>query len=440
MSSEIAIRVRGLSKCYSMFDRPEDRLKQMLSLGRRKYCREFWAVRDVDLDAYRGETVGIVGRNGSGKSTLLQILCGTLSPTSGSVEINGRVAALLELGAGFNPEFTGHENVYMNGSILGLRKEEIEARFDEIAAFADIGDFIDQPVKTYSSGMYVRLAFAVSACVDPDVLIVDEALAVGDVKFQAKCFRRFEELVARGTTILLVTHSTEQIVRHCDKAILLESGRIHMEGAPKDVANRYLDLLFGVNRTQQTLSNGEDDSSTKFVIEDVMPNEDGFEKRAGYNPHEYRWGNREAEIIDFMVTTDGKNHISHIPSSVRTLVVMWVRVVKALSMPIYGLMIKTPDGITVYGCNSRDYSEGPMVEPVESGDVVRVVFHLDQRLGAGDYLISLGVAEERFGEIVPLDRRFDAVHVTVSNSMSRAFGVAEFNMWIEVSSSDGRSR
>ena len=270
LDSDVAIRVSGLSKCFQLYDSPGHLLKQLLMgrlarlVGRTppQYFREFWALKGLDFTVRRGETVGIVGRNGAGKSTLLQILCGTLTPTAGQVDIRGRVAALLELGAGFNPEFSGRENVYLNGAILGISREEISRRFADIEAFADIGEFIDRPVKSYSSGMYVRLAFAVSACVEPDVLIVDEALAVGDAKFQAKCFRRFEELVSRGTTILLVTHSTEQITRHCDRAILLEGGVVHQEGPPKDVANTYLDLLFGVQRkVEDTKKAGKGDDA-----------------------------------------------------------------------------------------------------------------------------------------------------------------------------------
>src|SRR5439155_24116074 len=231
-SEEIAVRVSDLSKCYHIYDRPPDRLKQsvlpklqrLIRKPPRQYYREFWALKDVSFEVKKGESVGIIGRNGSGKSTLLQLICGTLSPTSGSVETNGRVAALLELGAGFNPEFTGRENVYMNGAVLGLSQEEIDARFDDIAAFADIGDFIDQPVKTYSSGMYVRLAFAVSINVDPKILVVDEALAVGDELFQRKCYSRIENIKDSGATILLVTHSATPVAQMCAQALLLDRG------------------------------------------------------------------------------------------------------------------------------------------------------------------------------------------------------------------------
>jgi lipopolysaccharide transport system ATP-binding protein len=232
--AEYAIRVAGVSKYFPIYDKPRDRLKQMVMprlfrlLGRapRRYHREFHALNAVSFDIRRGETVGIIGRNGAGKSTLLQIIGGTLSPSAGSVETRGRIAALLELGAGFNPEFTGRENVFMNGAILGLSREEVARRFDEIAAFADIGEFIEQPVKSYSSGMYVRLAFAVQACVDPDILIVDEALSVGDIGFQYKCFQRMEALKKQGVTILMVTHSTGSILEYADRCIVLDAGSI----------------------------------------------------------------------------------------------------------------------------------------------------------------------------------------------------------------------
>ena len=244
MSSEVAIRARGVSKCYAIFKRPEDRLKQMLSFGRRKYYREFWAVRNIDLDVHRGETIGIVGRNGSGKSTLLQIICGTLAPTAGELTVNGRIAALLELGAGFSPEFTGRENVFMNASILGLAREEIERRYDSIAAFADIGSFVDQPVKTYSSGMSARLAFAVAINVDPDILVVDEALSVGDEAFQRKCFARIAQIKERGGTILFVSHSAGTVVELCDRAVLIDSGERLLTCVPKRVIALYQKLIY----------------------------------------------------------------------------------------------------------------------------------------------------------------------------------------------------
>lgn len=247
MSSDIAIKVENLSKCYQIYDQPRDRLKQFVlpRLQRltaqqpKQYFREFWALKDVSFDVKKGETVGIIGRNGSGKSTLLQMICGTLTPTSGSVQTNGRVAALLELGSGFNPEFSGRENVFMNASILGLTKDEIDARFDAIASFADIGDFIEQPVKTYSSGMYARLAFSIAINVDPEILIVDEILAVGDAAFQRRCLAKFYDIRERGCTVLFVSHDQYQVKSVCQRALYLESGHQKMFGPAGSIIDAY---------------------------------------------------------------------------------------------------------------------------------------------------------------------------------------------------------
>ena len=252
MSCEFSIKVENLSKCYQIYDQPHDRLKQFVlprlnavtGFGQKKYYREFWSLKDVSLDIKKGETVGIIGRNGSGKSTLLQIICGTLSPTSGNVTSHGRIAALLELGAGFNPEFTGRENIYMNASILGLTKQEIEARFEEFVAFADIGDFIEQPIKTYSSGMYARLAFSIAINVDPDILIVDEALAVGDVRFVAKCMRRIKDIQALGTSVLFVSHDVGAVRTLCERAVWLDKGRLVEQGDVFPVTGRFTEFMF----------------------------------------------------------------------------------------------------------------------------------------------------------------------------------------------------
>lgn len=245
--TEIAIRVQNLSKCYQIYEAPGDRLKQfvvprlqrLIGLSPKQYFREFWALRDISFEVKKGETVGIIGRNGSGKSTLLQIICGTQSASSGSVKVNGRVAALLELGAGFNPEFTGRENVYMNASILGLSQEEIDTRFDDIAAFADIGEFIEQPVKTYSSGMYVRLAFAVSVHTNPDILVVDEALSVGDFVFQNRCMQKIQSLKQAGTSILFVSHDLSMVQIICDRVIWVKHGSIQGMGDSGVVCQNY---------------------------------------------------------------------------------------------------------------------------------------------------------------------------------------------------------
>jgi lipopolysaccharide transport system ATP-binding protein len=277
MSSDIAIKVDNLSKCYQIYDNPRDRLLQgvMPRLQRlagwqpKQYCREFWALRDVSFDVKKGETIGIIGQNGSGKSTLLQMICGTLTPTSGSIQTKGRVAALLELGAGFNPDFTGRENVYMNASILGLTKEEIDTRFDDIAAFADIGAFIDQPVKMYSSGMYVRLAFSVQIMVDPEILIIDEALAVGDARFQLKCFQRLANLKQKGTTIVLVTHSIEQIRTFCESGLVLNGGHPIYYGDSKTAAVKYYQIIFPEENGSSSVLIDNDEEEQKYILNNV---------------------------------------------------------------------------------------------------------------------------------------------------------------------------
>ncbi|POA88802.1 ABC transporter ATP-binding protein [Pseudomonas protegens] len=240
MCSELAIKAQGLGKCYPIYDQPRDRLLQLLLPHGKQRYREFWALKDVALEVRKGETLGIIGRNGSGKSTLLQLICGTSTASTGSVTSHGRIAALLELGSGFNPEFSGRENVYLNGAVLGLKRAEIEARFDEITAFANIGEFIDQPTRTYSSGMLVRLAFAVSVCVEPDILIVDEALAVGDASFQFKCLERLERLTRQGMTLLFVSHDMSMVKRFCNRALYLRDGEIRASGAPEAMAELYL--------------------------------------------------------------------------------------------------------------------------------------------------------------------------------------------------------
>ena len=312
MSSDVAIKVENLSKCYQIYERPQDRLKQAIypRLQRfvknqpKQYYREFWALKDISFEVNKGETVGIIGQNGSGKSTLLQIICGTLNPTSGSMHTNGRIAALLELGSGFNPEFTGRENVYMNSAILGLSQSEIESRLDDILGFADIGDFVDQPVKTYSSGMFVRLAFAVNILSDPEIMVVDEALAVGDMRFQAKCITALKRIQENGATILFVSHDIGSVKSLCSRGIYLQNGQLKAIGRSGEIAERYIRDMREEISTGFKNINPEDekrsaDKLTKPTSADIkskgkftLAEEDQFARRI----NDYRYGSGEVKV------------------------------------------------------------------------------------------------------------------------------------------------
>jgi lipopolysaccharide transport system ATP-binding protein len=441
----IAISVQDVSKKYHIYAKPVDRLKEYLTLGRKSFHQEFWALRHVSFTVRKGEVLGIIGRNGSGKSTLLQVVCGILSQTSGDVATSGRVSALLTLGAGFNPEFTGRDNVFTYGQIIGLRSEEIEERFQEIADFADIGDFIDQPVRIYSSGMYMRLAFAAAISVDPDILVVDEALAVGDAKFQAKCFRKFEEFQRRNKTILLVTHSTDHLARHCNRAMLLHDGAKISEGEPLKISNEYGNLLFGSTTTSAPMNIKETGSGKgeggrvseehmgrveveHFIKEPLR--QEGFTSRKSYNRYEFRWGDRSAEIVDYLVLCG--EECDPVQCDVFSDFKLYLKVTfhRQVDHPIYGLTIKTVDGVIVCGNNSRDWDNQDHFVAQQAGDGKIVCFSFQPKLVAGDYLLSVGVAEEKAGEVVALDRRYDAIHISFVNP-NRSFGLSDLGLKFE---------
>ncbi|MEA9563690.1 MULTISPECIES: ABC transporter ATP-binding protein [Xanthomonas] len=433
MSFDAVIDVDQVSKRYEIYAEPSDRFKQMavsalgrvFSLRERRYFKEFWALHGVSFQVQRGECVALIGRNGSGKSTLLQIIAGTVTPTTGSVSVNGRVAALLELGSGFNPEFSGLENVYLNASLLGLSRDEVEAKLDDILAFADIGEFVHQPVRTYSSGMTVRLAFAVQAQIDPDVLIVDEALAVGDARFQAKCFSRLKSLRERGTSILLVTHSTEQVVTHCDRAILIDQGQKLEDGAPRPVVNLYLDLLYGRQKSAAASASSQvmptssmqlDHQLAQFDSEFGEREETMFASRPLFNPYEHRWGDGKAELLDFALFSQGQAFPNSLPAGAEIELYLRYRCDADLIRPILGITLKTKEGLTVYGTNT----EMAAVEGVFKAEGKSGIAQCRMRLNcaAGDYFISVGLASrETNGEVVPHDRRYDAIHLCVESTL-----------------------
>ena len=427
MSFENAVELEEVSKSYRIFARPIDRLKHMFGGGT---FQDVAALRGVSFNVPAGGCLGILGRNGAGKSTLLQLITGILQPTSGRISINGRVSALLELGAGFNPEFTGRENVMLSGAIHGWTEEALRSKFGEIERFADIGPFIEQPVKTYSSGMMIRLAFAVAIHVDPDILIIDEALAVGDAKFQAKCFRKFEEFRERQKTIILVTHSPELVVRHCDSEVVLENGGLYFQGTPNDAVNEYLQLLFGTdvaqaqpaappeNQVEDFQSCGWHDFASSSAAHDRLC------ERPGYNRGEFRWGNGDVVISDCFVSTDRASYANHCFSSDELTIAFRASFRRDVACPIYGLTIKTPDGVTVYGINSRDVQPNTIFAPQRCGDTVIARFRLCPKLIAGNYLLSFGVAEQRGEDVVPLDRRYDVLHLYLTSG-ARSFGIAD---------------
>lgn len=388
MSSEVAISLRGVSKNFHIYARPLDRLKQSLFRGRRTYYSEVRALEEVNFEVRRGETVGIVGRNGSGKSTLLQCICGTLTPSRGEIAVHGRVAALLELGAGFNPEFSGRENVYVNAALLGMERREVEARFSGIAAFADIGDFLDRPVKTYSSGMFLRLAFAVMAHVRADILVIDEALAVGDVFFVQKCMRFLQEFRKTGT-ILFVSHDTSAVLALCERALWLKNGRVEAEGCAKSVCERYLAGIYG-NTAETSVKNETQQEVPETVVSDFSA-EDNPAAYAGLNVDQ-GFGEGGVELLQVSLRDESGRMLPSIQGGEMVRVVVRARALRAMSQPIVGFMCKDRLGQFLFGDNTWErYGEG---FPVDCGQVLEAVFAFRMPiLAPGDYSVAVAVAE-----------------------------------------------
>jgi len=406
MSSEIAIKVEKLSKCYQIYNQPNDRLKQSIYprlqrlFGRqpKQYFREFWALKDVSFEIKKGETVGIIGRNGCGKSTLLQMICGTLNPTGGNIQSIGRIAALLELGSGFNPEFSGRENVYMNATLLGLSSEQIHARFRDIIAFADIGDFIEQPVKTYSSGMMVRLAFAVIAHVDADILVIDEALAVGDAFFTQKCMRFLREFMQNGT-VLFVSHDTSAINNLCDRAIWIEQGALIQQGTPKDVSEAYLEAYY---EQQQGKS-----SSTKLKTRkpQITPSKDqrlNFINATNlrndlrifeFNPACASFGSRGAHIQNVALLDNEGTPLSWVVGGEQVSLLIHATTVVDLDSPVLGFFIKDRLGQNLFGENTYlAHKDAPVSCKAGVGITATFTFTMPI-LPSGDYTINVAIAD-----------------------------------------------
>ena len=399
--SDFAIQVKNVSKLYKLYDKNWDRVKDALGLSRAPKYREHYALHNLDFDVKRGETVGFIGTNGAGKSTILKIITGVLSPTEGEVIIDGRISALLELGAGFNQEYTGLENVYLNGTMIGFTKEEIDERLDDILNFADIGDFINQPVKTYSSGMFVRLAFAVAINIDPEILIVDEALSVGDVFFQNKCYRKFEEFKAQGKTIIFVSHDLSAISKYCDRVILLNKGHKMSEGDPKDMINLYKKLL--VNQVDD-----EGNELTKHnSVNDVALWKSNFE----LNPEVNEYGDGTAEIIDFAVLDENEMLTSSIEKGTRFEIRSKVRFAREVSDPIFTYTLKDIHGTAITGTNTM--YERVNIGDVKPGEIYVASFSQEMNLQGGEYLLSISCTGYDGGDFQAYHRLYDVLNITV---------------------------
>lgn len=388
---EVAVCVDQVTKVYKLYDRNRDRIKEALGLTRKKLHREHFALNGIDLKIYRGETVGIIGTNGSGKSTILKIITGVLNPTSGSVTVNGRISALLELGAGFNMEYTGMENIYLNGTMMGFSKEEIRKRIPEILEFADIGDFVNQPVKTYSSGMFVRLAFAVAINIDPEILIVDEALSVGDVFFQSKCYHKFEEFKEQGKTILFVSHDLSSIAKYCDRVILLDKGKKLGEGAPKQMIDDYKRVLVGQYEMNA-------DRAEESVV-------------AGENPELLEYGTRQAEITEYFITDETGKKSNAVIKGTEFSIHMKVAFYEDLEAPIFAFTIKNIKGTEITGTNTM--FEKAFLEPVKAGSKKEIVFTQKMSLQGGEYLLSLGLTGYEKDDFQVYHRLYDVLNLTV---------------------------
>jgi ABC-type polysaccharide/polyol phosphate transport system ATPase subunit len=389
-SKKNVIKVENLSKCYNIYNRPQDRFKQFIlprlqkTIGQtpKIYYKEFWALRDVSFEVQTGETIGIVGRNGSGKSTLLQMICGTLTPTYGSVETKGRIAALLELGSGFNPQFTGHENIYMNAAILGLTKKEIDAQYNDIVAFADIGDFINQPVKFYSSGMVVRLAFAVQAQISPDILVVDEALAVGDIRFQNKSIRKMEAIQKSGTTILFVSHDLQTISKFCDRVIWLDDGKIKQQGSTKDVLENFSSWMsYGMQSDQQKeklptkIANTENETLTLMTVKD----QDSF-------------GEKQALIIQAgFLNQEGRITTSLIQGEWVTFICKFVSKIDLNDIAI-GVLFKNRLNLDIMTFNSYMYDAPLKFVPANKTVTSYIKFKVP-KIRSQQYLVTIALSE-----------------------------------------------
>jgi teichoic acid transport system ATP-binding protein len=411
-----AIKVSHLTKVYKLYDKPIDRLKESLHPLKKQYHKDFYALNDVSFEIKKGETVGIIGKNGAGKSTLLKIITGVLTPSSGHVHTNGRISSLLELGAGFNPEYTGVENIYLQGTLMGYTHSEMESKVDEILEFADIGEFVYQPVKMYSSGMFARLAFAVAINVEPDILIVDEALSVGDMAFQAKCFNKFKEFQRQNKTILFVTHSIDLIIKYCQSAILISDGKKLLQGDTKSTTEMFRKIM--VSTLPKEIQGKEDDNN---IIDSLDLNNYDLKSNLPLNSKANIYGSMEAEIIDFAIINEEKKISNYLKHNEKYTILITVKFNQDIIDPIFAYTFKSVDGMELTGTNTNNLNE--VFGKIEAGEIITIKFKQKMILNSGAYFLALGCTKYENDNLRVFHRIYDAVQVDVV-SPTLATGIA----------------
>lgn len=420
----IAIEVKDVRKMYKLYEKNSDRLKEALGLSRTKKYKEHFALNGISMNIYQGETVGIIGTNGSGKSTILKIITGVLNPTSGEVNVNGRISALLELGAGFNMEYNGIENVYLNGTMLGFSEKEIDEKLQDILDFADIGEYVYQPVKTYSSGMFVRLAFAVAINIEPEILIVDEALSVGDVFFQAKCYHKFEEFKKQGKTILFVSHDLSSISKYCDRVILLNQGNKLGEGSPKEMIDIYKRVLVGQYHPEEE----QTDQNTDLLNDKELVA--AAAKDAGRNPDQLEYGTQAAFIDKVYVTDERGNICTSVIKGTEFTIHMEVVFREDVAAPIFAFSFKNVIGVEITGTNTM--FEKAFLESVKAGTRKHITFRQKMSLQGGEYLLSFGVTGYEGDVFQVYHRLYDTLNLTVISDKNTV-GYYDMDSKVEVS-------
>ncbi|MHA0856178.1 ABC transporter ATP-binding protein [Paenibacillus sp. CMAA1364] len=418
---EKVISVVNLKKVYKLYEKPIYRLKESLNITGKKYHKEHYALNNINFDVFKGETIGLIGKNGSGKSTLLKIITGVLYPTTGEISSHGRISALLELGAGFNPEFTGLENIYLQGTMMGYPSDEMQGKLQSIIDFADIGDFINQPVKTYSSGMFARLAFSVAINVDPDILIVDEALSVGDIFFQSKCYNKFEEFAEKGKTILFVSHDMGSIIKYCNRSILLHEGEFIAEGPSKEMVDLYKKIVsdsYYKDVKQEDITSVDDYNNAEWI--NRIPNK---------NPNHVEYGNKKAEIYDYGVFNLDDQIVTNVVKNQLFQIKLRVKFAVEVQSPIFAYTIKDVKGNDLTGTNTlfESVNTGSAIE----GSIYEISFEQKLPLQNGEYLISLGCTGYELGELQIYHRLYDVLNLIVI-SEKNTVGFFDVNSSVEL--------